>query len=417
MTGIRYRRLAVALVGVNASLLGLRYYRHGSFSARPGDDKSWAGSRGGRVMTAEEAAQRSEWLGRFRGEFTPIPDDHSARRISKRSSPDATTYMNADPRLTSPKTTPADLLLLPDDDDGRPPGARDPGYTIAPSPGKGMGLFATRFIPAHAPILDEEPVLVLPAGGAHMLRASDLHGFVAQVFALAPALRAAAATLQGERVALWRPQMEYYGEILRTEAFAVGDPPFAKSNVTDAAATAAAPDASSSTCGGESQETVVARRPRPLSLEERSELEHILRVFYTNAAALVAPLSLSSSPSSPSSTPSAAAAATASNNTTTTTTKMAHVADGLFLTFSRINHACDPNAVWDTCRRRPGVMAIRAARDIRPGEEITIAYFWETTMAEEELAVEQRRARTLGWGFVCQCLKCGPLVGGSSAVE
>lgn len=327
--------------------------------------------------------------------------------------------MNADPRLTNPKTTPADLLLLRDDDDDRPPGARDPGYTIAPSPGKGMGVFATRFIPAHAPILDEEPVLVLPAGGAHMLRAADLHGFVAQVFALAPALREAAAALQGERVALWRPQMEHYGEILRTEAFAA--PPPATSDVTDAAAAAAAPDASSGTCGGESQETVVARpRPRPLSLEERSELEHILRVFYTNAAALVAPLRLpSSSPSpSPSSPSSAAAAAAAtSHNTTTTTTKMAHVADGLFLTFSRINHACDPNAVWDTCRRRPGVMAIRAARDIRPGEEITIAYFWETTMAEEELAVEQRRARTLGWGFVCQCLKCGPLVGGSSAVE
>lgn len=72
MTSIRYGRLAVALIGVNVSLLGLRYYNHGSISAWPGDKKSWARSNG-RHITAEEErqAQRSELLKRFRGEFTP----------------------------------------------------------------------------------------------------------------------------------------------------------------------------------------------------------------------------------------------------------------------------------------------------------------------------------------------------------
>lgn len=298
------------------------------------------------------------------------------------------TTHDVDSSLTNPKTTPTDLLLPDhhdggayrhrgdDDNDGSGGPARDPGYTIAKSPGKGMGLFATRFIPAHAKILDEKPVLILPAGGGdgsggnhQILGPGDLQGFVAQVFALSPALREATMNLQGERVALWRPQMEHYREILRKEELAV-------TPVEDTAA-AAAGRKDQYTMGSD---TMVARSRRHLSLEERSQLEHILRVFYTNAAALVGP-----------SRSSAGAA------------KMAHVGDGLFLAFSRINHSCEANAVWDTCRQ-PGVMSIRAARDIQPGEEITISYFWETAEA-----VEKRRERTRGWGFVCQCLKCGPI--------
>lgn len=277
-------------------------------------------------------------------------------------------------------------LLIPDYDahDGSP--ARDPGYTIAKSPGKGMGLFATRFIPANAKILDEKPVLTLPAGSQvgtnQMLQSSDLHGFVAQVFDLSPALREAVMKLQGERVALWRPQMEHYRELLRREEFPVaGD--------------------DEGTADSRSSMTVDHRHRRRcrrlLSLEERSQLEHVLRVFYTNAAALVGSLRL------PSLAPTQEAHNDNDDNKSAAATKMTHVGDGLFLTFSRINHSCEANAVWDTCRR-PGVMSIRAARDIRPGEEITISYFWETAEA-----VEKRRERTKGWGFVCQCLKCGPI--------
>lgn len=258
-------------------------------------------------------------------------------------------------------------LLIPDRDGQDDSPARGPGYTVAESPGKGMGLFATRFIPANAKILDERPVLTLPAGGQvgtnQMLQSSDLHGFVTQVFDLSPALREAVINLQGERVALWRPQMEHYREILRREEFPI------------------AGDDLGRTDGSE-----ISRRL--LSLEERSQLEHILRVFYTNAAALVGPLR---PPSLPRSQPQNDKSAE----------KMTHIGDGLFLTFSRINHSCEANAVWDTCRT-PGIMSIRAARDIRPGEEITISYFWETAEA-----VEKRRERTKGWGFVCQCLKCG----------
>lgn len=298
------------------------------------------------------------------------------------------TTHNIDSCLTNPITNPADLLI-PDNDtvvgdietrrtrqeaDGSPAYDNDNlGYTIAQSPGKGMGVFATRFIPAGSKILDEKPVLTLPAGGdgagKQMLRPSDLQAFIAQVFGLSPALRQAVVNLQGERVALWKPQMEHYRQILGREEFPV---------VGDTAD------------GG-----VIARRP--LSVDERAQLEHILRVFYTNAAALVAPVQVA--PLHPPPSLSLSFQSSAPQRTA----KMAHVGDGLFLTFSRINHSCEANAVWDTCRQ-PGIMSIRAARDIRPGEEITISYFWETAET-----VEKRRERTKGWGFVCQCLKCGPL--------
>lgn len=260
------------------------------------------------------------------------------------------TSYGIDSCLNCPKSTPADLLLS----DYGDAAARDRGYTVAQSPGKGMGLFATRLIPAGAKILDEKPVLTLPAGGGdgnQVLQPSDLHAFAAQFFDLSPALREAVTNLQGERVALWRPQMEYYQNILNKDEFPVT----------------------------KGKDGMIAHRP--LNSEERSQLEHVLRVFYTNAAALVAPLRTSRSRAG----------------------RAAHVGDGLFLTFSRINHSCEANAVWDTCQR-PGIMSIRAARDIQPGEEITISYFWETAEA-----VEERRERTKGWGFVCQCLKCGPV--------
>lgn len=315
------------------------------------------------------------------------------------------TTRNIDPCLSNPDTTPADLLI-PDRDEagvctipGDSLAPQDPGYTIATSPGKGMGLFATRFIPAHARILEERPVLTLPAGGGiagkdQMLGPSDLQGLVAQVFSLSPMLRDAVMNLQGERVTLWRPQMEHYREILRNEAFSIGG------GKEEEEKRVAAGDGEAGLSRRTIQGGTIAKHGRILSPEEQDRLEHVLRVFYTNAAALVGPLRLPS-PSSPSqqrfkdvvSTGTSAAAA-----------QIGHVGDGLFLTFSRINHSCEANAVWDTYRK-PGVMSIRAARDIHPGEEITISYFWET-----EDAVETRRERTKGWGFICQCLKCGPVL-------
>lgn len=75
MTSIRYRRLAFALIGVNVSLFGLRYYNKRSVPGQPGDGASWAGSNGSHAKggTEEEGArqaQRLELLKKFRGEST-----------------------------------------------------------------------------------------------------------------------------------------------------------------------------------------------------------------------------------------------------------------------------------------------------------------------------------------------------------
>lgn len=86
MTSIRYRRLAFALIGVNASLLGLRYYNKGSVSGLSGNETSWAGRNGNwasRRTEEEEAlqAQRSELLRRFRGESALLSLADSAQLV------------------------------------------------------------------------------------------------------------------------------------------------------------------------------------------------------------------------------------------------------------------------------------------------------------------------------------------------
>lgn len=120
-----------------------------------------------------------------------------------------------------------------------------------------------------------------------------------------------------------------------------------------------------------------------LSWRESLRLQDALRIFYTNAATLYEP------------------DATWSN----LRPAKEEVGDGLFLTFSRINHSCEPNAVWDT-GRNGGVMEVRAKSTIEPGEEITISY-----IGQIDKPVEERRKVLRRWGFECQCKKCGPLKG------
>lgn len=241
------------------------------------------------------------------------------------------TIQEVDPSLTNPKTSLKELIIPDEERQGG-----GPVYMLSKSPGKGMGLFATEFIPAGTKILEEKPVLTCPANGRR-LSSNDLQEFVGQFFGLSPSLQKAVSNLQGEQVSRWSPQMTFYQELLTTE--------------------------------------VMHPSGSRLSSEQRSTLEHLLRIFYTNCAALY---------------PDFAG-------------PRRHIGDGLFLTFSRINHSCEANAVWDTCRR-PGIMSIRAAKDIQPDEEITISYFPETNES-----VQKRREITKGWGFLCQCSKCGPL--------
>ncbi|KAE9449675.1 hypothetical protein C3L33_18425, partial [Rhododendron williamsianum] len=70
---------------------------------------------------------------------------------------------------------------------------------------------------------------------------------------------------------------------------------------------------------------------------------------------------------------------------------------GLWLLPSFINHACNPNA------RRLHVgdyMMVHASRDIKAGEEITLAYF------DVLSPLSNRREMATTWGFDCCCKRC-----------
>ncbi|KAF1992518.1 SET domain-containing protein [Aulographum hederae CBS 113979] len=77
---------------------------------------------------------------------------------------------------------------------------------------------------------------------------------------------------------------------------------------------------------------------------------------------------------------------------------------------SRINHSCAPNAVGEidrTTTKDPDdadERVTRACRDIAPGEEITIAYFIDSTSYDP---VDKRQAYTrINYSFICACPRC-----------
>jgi hypothetical protein len=74
----------------------------------------------------------------------------------------------------------------------------------------------------------------------------------------------------------------------------------------------------------------------------------------------------------------------------------------LFPDISRMNHDCRPNAEYLFLGARGGlVQTIRAARDIYPGEELTVSYL-------DPLQIRARRMARLknNWGFDCDCAAC-----------
>ena len=75
---------------------------------------------------------------------------------------------------------------------------------------------------------------------------------------------------------------------------------------------------------------------------------------------------------------------------------------GLFLTTSRVNHACDANVAfkWNPTTER---LTIHALRAIKSGEEITYNYGFDTIFCCR--AERQSRLQTT-FGFVCLCAKC-----------
>lgn len=242
-----------------------------------------------------------------------------------------------DPCLSDPHTGPDDLITS---DEIR--AAKGPLYKSSPSPGKGIGLFATEFIPKGTTIFKEKTVLTCPTQGR--LDANDLQNIFDQVVSLSPQLQYGVLSLAGKVpvLAAKTPLMVYYRAMLRQDVFH--------------------PDGSR------------------LSWREHSKIQKVIRVFYTNAAAVYE-----------------------KSSGWQWFWKQRSVGDGLFLTFSRMNHSCEPNADWNTTSS-PGVMTVWAGQDIQPDDEITISYIGGINQP-----VEKRRKRLAQWGFVCQCTKCGPI--------
>lgn len=71
----------------------------------------------------------------------------------------------------------------------------------------------------------------------------------------------------------------------------------------------------------------------------------------------------------------------------------------VFLTYSRLNHSCSPNAhhAYNECER---LEMLHATRDIKAGEEITVTYI------NLLKSPAQRAAELQQWGFACACKCC-----------
>lgn len=73
----------------------------------------------------------------------------------------------------------------------------------------------------------------------------------------------------------------------------------------------------------------------------------------------------------------------------------------LFLTTSRINHSCCPNA--RSSQTTDGRKVVTALRNVEEGEEITLRYLDHYRYVRGE---EWREATQRMWGFVCNCRGC-----------
>jgi len=72
----------------------------------------------------------------------------------------------------------------------------------------------------------------------------------------------------------------------------------------------------------------------------------------------------------------------------------------LFLTISRINHSCLPNAVWSYNINKK-MLEVRASRHIAEGEEVFVCYCDSSAMGEE-----RRKYLEARFNFQCDCKVC-----------
>ena len=77
--------------------------------------------------------------------------------------------------------------------------------------------------------------------------------------------------------------------------------------------------------------------------------------------------------------------------------------NGVFATIARFNHSCLPSAefVWN---EGEGKQEVRAIRDIKVGEEISLCYF--TSCIQLKHAEQRKQYLLEHYGFECNCLAC-----------
>jgi len=73
---------------------------------------------------------------------------------------------------------------------------------------------------------------------------------------------------------------------------------------------------------------------------------------------------------------------------------------GVWPAFSLLNHSCAPTCVHYCVG---STMVVRAAADLRPGDEATVSYLAREVFAPLE---ERRRALSERYGFLCRCARC-----------
>eukprot|EP00927_Polykrikos_kofoidii_P057772 TRINITY_DN51960_c0_g1_i1.p1 TRINITY_DN51960_c0_g1~~TRINITY_DN51960_c0_g1_i1.p1 ORF type:complete len:417 (+),score=60.50 TRINITY_DN51960_c0_g1_i1:59-1252(+) len=82
------------------------------------------------------------------------------------------------------------------------------------------------------------------------------------------------------------------------------------------------------------------------------------------------------------------------------------VGEVVFNDISRINHSCSPNASFDLFDRTADgaiVNRVKAVRNIRAGEEVTISYISARSLSD---VAERRRQTRKFWNFDCDCCRC-----------
>ena len=76
----------------------------------------------------------------------------------------------------------------------------------------------------------------------------------------------------------------------------------------------------------------------------------------------------------------------------------------LFPFLSVLNHSCDPNSFWTCTVNNPCQLELRAGKDIKKDEEVTVNYI----LVEGRFSDRPTRQAMLqeGWGFSCNCFLC-----------